>query len=170
MVANISHLLVTQTCMLTQLLNNDLGIGVWRCLCTKDLDCALGVNSVWGKDRCVLSHQDSKFSGKCFWKAPHSYSNRLTATNRQTKHYKTLTVDGRQLTDGNNWLMFYMMRHMESWELCRRKRRLVVLCVSECRIRVGKCLWHEWVVKCPNSCDTWWSEEEVGSGWSGPCY
>lgn len=45
----------------------------------------LGANSVWGKDRCVLSHQDSKFRGKCFWKAPHSYSNRLTATNNPNK-------------------------------------------------------------------------------------
>lgn len=132
MVANISHLHVAQARMLTQLLNSDLGIGVWRCLCTKDLDRELGVNSVWGKDRCVLSHQDSKFSGKCFWKVPHSYSNRLTATNRQTKHYKTLTVDGRQLTDGNNWLMLYRTCCMESWEFRQRKRRLVVLCGFLC--------------------------------------
>lgn len=114
----------------------------------------LGVNSVWGKDRCVLSHQDSKFSGKCFWKAPHSYSNRLTATNSQTKHYKTLTVYGRQLTDGNNWFMFCGMYTVYGrlGGLQEKKRTSTVrvcVCVSVCRIRVERGLWHEWVVKMP---------------------
>lgn len=113
----------------------------------------LGANSVWGKDRCVLSHQDSKFRGKCFWKAPHSYSNRLTATNIQTKHNKTLTVEGRQLTDGNNWFMHYAIyaaygRLRGFIRKIEDKYRLCV-CVALCRIRVERGLWHEWVVKMP---------------------
>jgi len=153
--------------MPTQSLNKDLGIGVERCLMPKWFwTVNLVVNSVWRKDRCVLSHQDSKFSSKNFWKAPHSYSNRLTEINSQTKHYGTLTVDGQLI-------LLYEICFKEGWGVCTWNRLVLVcmcVCVSACRIRVEKGLWHERVVKCPSFCDTWWSEEEVGSGWSGPCY
>lgn len=93
---------------LTQLLNRDLGVWVYRGVyACRIWTVNLGRNCVWEKDRCVLNHQDSKFPKQVLWKGPHSYSNRLTATNSQTKHSKTPSVDGCQLTGGKNWFMFY---------------------------------------------------------------
>lgn len=61
--------------------------GLWDWLfdgvCVHRTELWIWVRILFEKDRCVLSHQDRKFNRKCFWKAPHSYSNRLMATNRQ---------------------------------------------------------------------------------------
>lgn len=133
--------------------------GLWGVYVRRIRTVSLGVNCVWREDRCVLSHQDSKFSEKCFWKDPHSYSYRLTATNRQTKHNNTLPMDGRQLTDGDNWFMLYRMyagygklggfQEKKTYTMHVCVRVCVCMCVSMCSERAGRGLWHEWVVKMP---------------------